>query len=114
MNTRSFLIATAIGLVLQLAMVVAGHFVPPVRERGFAIGGMAISFVAGLIYGRLSGSVWSGAFLGGAVSGGLCAAFAIALSVMLGDVPALILAVGTTASAATGLVGGAAGKLLTR
>ena len=38
--------ALAAGTVLQLAMVLSGHWVPAVAA-GFAIGGMAISFLAG-------------------------------------------------------------------
>jgi hypothetical protein len=111
MNPKMLLLATSIGFVLQLAMVVAGHFLPVVQQ-GFAIGGMAISFVAGLIYGRLAAGHWANVLLSGALCGGLSAVLAIAVSVGLHDVPAIILAIGTAASTLTGLLGGGAGKLL--
>ena len=38
-NRDSLIVATAAGLILQLAMVVAGHYLPPVKDKGFAIGG---------------------------------------------------------------------------
>ncbi len=112
MNKDSLLIATAIGLVLQLAMVVIGHYVPAIREKGFAIGGMFFSLIAGLAYARMAHAGWGGALGGGALAGGLCAILGIAVSAALGDVPPVILVMGTAASAVTGLVGGAVGKLI--
>jgi hypothetical protein len=112
MNKDSLLIATAIGLVLQLAMVVIGHYVPAIREKGFAIGGMLFSLIAGLVYARMAHAGWGGALGGGALAGALCAIIGIAVSTALGDVPAMILVMGTAASAVTGLIGGAVGKLI--
>lgn len=112
MNKDTLIVATAIGLILQLAMVVVGHYVPAIREKGFAIGGMFFSLVAGLIYARMAQAGWGGALGGGAVAGGVCAILGIAVSVMLKDVPAMILVLGTTASIVTGLIGGAVGKLI--
>jgi hypothetical protein len=112
MSKESLIIATAIGLILQLVMVVAGHYVPAIRDKGFAIGGMLISLVAGLVYARLAAAGWSAALGGGAITGGVCAMLAIAVSVSLKDVPAQILIVGTLASVITGLAGGAAGRLI--
>lgn len=112
MNKDSLIIATAIGLILQLVMVVAGHYVPMIRDKGFAIGGMFFSLVAGVVYARLAQAGWAGACGGGAIAGGVCAILAIAVSVILKDVPPQILIIGTVASAVTGLVGGALGKLL--
>jgi hypothetical protein len=113
MNKESLIIATAVGLVLQLAMVVVGHYVPAIREKGFAIGGMFFSLVAGLVYARLAQDGWAGASGGGVIAGGVCATLAIAVSVALKDVPPQILVIGTLSSAITGLIGGAVGKLLT-
>jgi hypothetical protein len=112
MNKDSLIIATVIGLVLQLVMVVVGHYVPMIRDKGFAIGGMFFSLVAGVVYARLAQAGWAGACGGGAVAGGVCAILAIAVSVTLKDTPSQILIIGTIGSAVTGLVGGALGKLL--
>lgn len=101
--------ATLIGTVLQLAMVIAGHFIEAIALYGFALGGMAISLVAGSIYGRGTAG-WSGAVLGGALAGGLCAIVGIAVSVLLGDTAAAILVFGTAGSAVAGVIGGAIGK----
>lgn len=112
MNKNSLIVATAIGLALQLAMVVIGHYVPAIREKGFAIGGMFFSLVAGFLYARTAQTGWGGALGGGALAGGLCAILGIAVSAALGDVPPMILIMGTAASAITGLIGGAVGKLI--
>ena len=112
MDKQSVILATAIGLILQLIMVVAGHYMPAIKEKGFAVGGMLISLIAGVIYFRLAAGGWGAALTGGAVAGGVCAILAIAVSVALSDTPAMILVVGTIASTVTGLIGAAAAKLL--
>ena len=103
--------ALLVGTVLQVAMVVAGHFVAWIALHLFALGGMAISAVAGFLYGRHADS-YAGAALGGALAGGLCALIGIAVSVALGDTAANILAIGTLGSAVTGVLGGVVGKLV--
>jgi hypothetical protein len=112
MNTHALLIATGIGLAAQLAMVIAGHYVPFIKDKVFAIGGMLISLVAGLIYARLAAEGWAPSLVGGLVAGGLCAFLGIGLSVALKDTATLILAFGTLGSALAGAVGGAIGKLI--
>jgi hypothetical protein len=105
------IIATTVGLILQFLMVVAGHYSAPVKAS-FAIGGMAFSLLAGLLYVRLAPGGWAGACLGGAIAGGVCAIIGIAVSVSLKDVPTQILWLGTSASVVTGLIGGAIGKVI--
>jgi hypothetical protein len=99
------------GTVLQVTMVVAGHFVPFVALHVFMFGGMGISAIAGLVYGRAA-TAYGGAALGGAIAGGGCALIGIALSVLMGDTQAMILAIGTVSSAVTGAIGGALGRLI--
>lgn len=101
--------ATALGTVLQLAMVVSGHFITAIALL-FAPLGVGISFLAGLLYGRWAGR--NGALTGGALAGGLCAFLGIALSYGLGDVTAAILALGTLSSAVGGTIGGWLGARL--
>jgi hypothetical protein len=95
--------ATAIGTALQVAMVVAGHFVPALRDPGFAIVGMGLSAVAGWL--SLGPAGLAATLGGGALAGGVCAALGIAVSVLLGDVPASLLLLGTAASTVTGAIG---------
>jgi hypothetical protein len=112
MNMRLIVIKIAAGAVVQIAMVVAGHFAPYIKDNLFAVGGMAISLIAGFAYARLAASGWGSSVGGGLLVGGVCALVGIALSVALGDVPAMILVMGTLGSAVTGAIGGAIGKLL--
>ncbi len=112
MNARQLLVTTAIGAVAQLAMVLAGHVMPVVRDHGFAIGGMLISAMAGALYVRRAKGGWAPSLLGGAIVGGACALIGIAPSVALGDTPASILLLGTLASTVAGVAGGALGKLV--
>jgi hypothetical protein len=111
-HKESLIVATVAGLVLQLIMVVAGHYLPPIKDKGFAIGGMLISLLAGLLYVRLTHGGWADACIGGATAGGVCAILGIAVSVSLRDVPEQILLLGTSASLVTGLIGGAVAKVI--
>lgn len=110
MNRRTLINATIIGLVFQLIMVVSGHFIPLIKEQGFAIGGMLISLLAGVIYLRSTRGSWSDSLVGGALAGGICALIGIAVSFGLGDVDAGVLVFGTIASAVAGVIGAAIAK----
>jgi len=110
-STRALLIATAIGTVLQAAMVISGHRNQSIAKL-FAVGGMSLSLVAGLIYAVLvSGATTASAVVGGVIAGGLCALIGIAISYSLKDVPASLLLLGTGSSAVTGAIGGWLGSL---
>ncbi len=112
MNRKALINATVIGTVLQLAMIVAGHFIPFVRDNVFMLGGLAISLVAGLLYARAARGSWGDSLIGGLIAGGVCALIGIGASVAWGDTAQNILLLGTVSSAVTGLVGGAVGKVL--
>lgn len=103
----SFRNATIVGTVLQLAMVLSGHWVEVIKLRGFAAGGMLISAVAGVLYARAARTSRGTSARNGALAGGLCALIGIAVSAALGDVPPFILVVGTLSSTAAGAIGGA-------
>lgn len=98
----------ALATVVQIAMVVAGHFNEFIRMNVFAIGGMGISLVFGALWAKASATSKGGAFGGGALVGGVCAIIGIAVSVIMGDVPASVLAFGTAGSAVAGGIGGIA------
>jgi hypothetical protein len=102
--------STIVGTVLQLVMVIAGHFVPWVRDNVFMFGGMLISGVAGLLYARDVALGYVRGAAGGAIAGGLCALIGIGLSVLLGDTPSFVLGLGTAISVLTGAVGGLWGQ----
>lgn len=101
--------ATVGGSVAQIVMVVAGHSVPAVAEN-FAIGGMGLSALAGWLATRGASMGLAAGAGQGAVAGGVCAAIGIGVSVALGDVPAILLALGTVSSAVTGAIGGVFGR----
>jgi general stress protein CsbA len=105
-NARALQRATIIGTVLQVLMVVAGHYSTSIASL-FAVGGMLFSLIAGHIYAHLARERGLGlAALGGAIAGGLCGLIGIMLSVLLGDVPVSLLIFGTLSSAVTGAIGG--------
>ena len=111
MSTRPLIIASLVGTLLQVAMVVAGHANPAVKSL-FAVGGMGLSLVAGVLYARLARTTAKGsASVGGLAAGAICAFLGILVSYLLGDVPASLLALGTVSSAVTGTIGGLLGAL---
>ena len=114
LNARALGLATVVGTILQVAMVLLGHTAPAVASL-FAVGGMGISLLAGLAYAYWAReSRASSAAAGGAIAGAACALIGIFVSYLLGDVPASLLALGTISSAVTGAVGGVVGRLLYR
>ena len=106
MNRRALALASVAGTVLQIVMVVAGHTNDSVKAL-FAVGGMGISLLAGVLYVMLApkSSDYSPT-LGGVIAGAVCALIGIGVSYGLGDVPASLLALGTLSSAVTGAIGG--------
>lgn len=109
-GSQALVRAIVVGTVLQVMMVVTGHYVAAVAAL-FAVGGMGISLLAGGLYAYWARSPSSRAASGGgAVAGGACALLGIAVSVLLGDVPATLLTFGTASSAITGAVGGLIGR----
>jgi hypothetical protein len=112
MNRRAFITAAAAGFIAGLIMTIAGHYIAFRRDSVFAVGGMLIAMGAGFVYVRIARGGWPDSLIGGAVSGAVGALLAIAVSVVLGDVPAMTLAIGTCASLVTGLIGGALGRLI--
>jgi hypothetical protein len=93
----------AAGTVLQIAMVVAGHFIPPLRDW-WGPGGMLISLVVGALAAQAR---WSEALVAGALAGGVGAFVGILIALLLGDVAALLLALGTLSSVVAGVIGAA-------
>jgi hypothetical protein len=111
MNSRALVIASLVGTLLQVVMVVAGHSSPAIKGL-FAVGGMGLSLVAGVLYARLARPSTKGsAALGGGAAGAICAFLGILVSHLLGDVPGSLLALGTISSAVTGAIGGLLGAL---
>jgi hypothetical protein len=106
--------ALIVGTVLQVAMILIGHFSPWVRDNVFLFGGMMISGVAGYLYAMDYAAGFMRGTLGGAIAGGACALIGIAASVLLGDTPLFVLALGTAISIVTGIAGGFWGEIAAR
>jgi uncharacterized protein YndB with AHSA1/START domain len=113
-DARALLQASLLGTVLQVGMVVAGHYHPSVASL-FAAGGMGLSLAAGLLYALLArGDRRSATVVGGLAAGAICAFIGILVSHLLGDVPRSLLVLGTVSSALTGALGGWLGTILFR
>lgn len=114
MNSRALVIAGVVGTVLQVAMVVSGHSNPSIKNL-FAVGGMGLSLLAGVVYTVIAGGGSAGSLAtGGAIAGGVCAFIGILVSHLLGDVPATLLALGTISSIVTGALGGWIAKFIVK
>jgi hypothetical protein len=108
---RGLVRATLIGTVLQLAMVVAGHYDTRVANL-FAALGMFLSAVAGYLAGRWSAGLGkAGAVLSGLAAGAACAFLGILESFSLGDVSAMVIIFGTAGSGVAGAIGGFLGRI---
>lgn len=111
LSPKALVPALLLGILLQVAMVVIGHYTVAVASL-FAPLGMAISLIVGFLYARWARTTRGDSVLGGAIVGGLCALIGIVISYALGDVTAWILFLGTLSSAFTGAIGGLIGHTL--
>ena len=101
-----------IGIVLQVIMVMVGHYVPSVANL-FPVAGTGIGGIAGLLNGLWSANASHQANAGGgAVAGGVGGLLGTLLSSVLGDVPTSTVAVGTGSTAVAGVIGAVIGKLI--
>jgi hypothetical protein len=108
---RGLVRATLIGSVLQLALVVAGHYDKSVGQL-FGLLGPLLSLVAGFLAGRWSAGLGKGgAAVSGLVAGAACALIGILESFYLGDVPAWVIAVGPFGDGVMGALGGFLGRI---
>jgi hypothetical protein len=111
LSYRSLVIATLIGTALHLVMVTTGHTNMAVKSV-FAVAGMGISGIAGILYTVISTeAITRDTIVGGAIAGAVSALIGIAVAVGMGDVAAPVLLLGTASAAVTGGVGGWLGRL---
>lgn len=111
MNQRALVNALIFATVLQIVMVLSGHWIAYVKDNLFATVGTAISIVGAIHYVRAARPAWSWAVIGGAVVGGVSALIGIAISYGLKDVPVDTLWIGTIASTVSAAVAGAIARL---
>lgn len=81
--------ALGTGTLLQIAMVIVGHFVPSLQQMGlFPIAGTLIALLTGwLAGGQRSAAPASGQAISGGVAGGTAGVIGSLVSTALGDVP---------------------------
>ena len=104
--------ATTISTVLQVLMVVGGHFMPQLAQL-FPVLGTGLGGVAGLLFGLFNKGATGGALAGGgAAAGGIGGLIGSAVSMAMGDVPAATVGIATGSTAVAGAIGGLLGKLL--
>ena len=109
LNRPALVGATLVGAVLQVGMVVSGHFSAPIANL-YAVGGTGIAAAAGLLYGFRAGAVSSrSAALGGGLAGVASALLAFIVAYLLGDVPAAVLGPAAIGAALVGMLGGLLG-----
>jgi hypothetical protein len=103
--------AILVGILLQITLMVLGHYSPWIRLNAFLFGGMMISATAGFLYAQDVGPGYARGALAGAIAGGVCGFIGIAVSVVLHDTAASFLALGTAITVLTGAVGGLWGQV---
>jgi hypothetical protein len=101
--------AVGAGTVMQVAMVVIGHFVPSLQEAGlFPIGGTLIGLVTGWLAGRGSppGTNATTVARDGGIAGGVAGVLGSLVSTALGDVPLVNMTIAGGSTLVTGALGG--------
>ncbi len=101
--------ATLTGTVLQVLMVVTGHWVMAVQNL-FGVLGTVLAVVTGFLFGKWSSRANRlGAATGGAIAGSVSSLLGTVVSYGLHDIPGNIIGVGTLTGIVAGAVGGVIG-----
>jgi hypothetical protein len=100
-----------VGIVLQLALAVAAHYVTDIAKYYFLFGGMMIAATAGYFYGMASASGYFAGATGGAIVGGLCALIGAGAAVLMHDAARTAIPLFTAICVLTGAVGGLFGQM---
>ena len=103
--------AAITGIVLQITMVMIGHYVPWISGNSYLFGTMMISGVAGLLYARDFAKGYAKGALGGAVTGGACGIIGISAANILGDAPLIAIPAGAAITVLIGAIGGLFGQM---
>jgi len=104
--------ATVIGTILQVLMVVCGHYVPQIAAC-FPIVGTLIGGVTGWLATSTSPRLTTGAAAGsGLASGVIAGTLGTLVSVWLGDVPMSTVGIAAGSTAVLGAVGGLLGRMV--
>ena len=110
-ETGTLVRATLVGIILQAAMYVLGHFSHWIAVNVFDFGGMMISASAAYLYAMVTGRGYFPGATAGAIIGGSCGFLGIALSAALGDSRTGYIATATAIAVFVGAVGGIFGQI---
>ena len=99
------------GIVLQLAMVVGGHFVESILLLS-GILGTAIPVVLGLWYGATEPTDYKETSKGGFLIGIVGAFIGVVAAILMGDQPWMLLTFAPVSSGVTGVIGSVIGTAL--
>ena len=102
--------ALVVGIVLEAAFMLAGHWRPVLDSHFGLFGVMMIAGTAALLYARDLARGYVKGALGGLVIGAACGLAAVATANMLGDHPDRFLPWGVMVTALVGAVGGLFGQ----
>jgi hypothetical protein len=103
--------ATLVGTILQIAVVVLGHFVPFISLQASLFAVMFIAGLAGLFYARDLDRGWALGTLGSVIAGTIGALVGIAMAVAIGDKPASLIRFVIVASLLSSAAGGPFGQM---
>jgi hypothetical protein len=112
MGNSTVVKATVIGTVLQVLMVVCGHYVPQIAAL-FPVMGTLIGGITGWLATSTTPRLTAGAAAGsGLVSGVVAGTLGTLVSVFLGDVPMSTVGIAAASTAVLGAVGGLLGRMM--
>jgi hypothetical protein len=110
-DTKILKRATLVGMVLQVAMVVLGHFISWIAQNAYVFGGMFISGVSGLLYARDYAAGYGPGALGGAIAGPSCLAVGVAVAIALREAKPEIIPFAVLTGIVIGAIGGLFGQM---
>lgn len=102
--------ALAVGVVLEAAFMIAGHYRPVLDTHFGMFAMMAIAGTAALLYARDLARGYIKGALGGLVIGAACGLTAVGTANVLGDHPDRFLPYGVMIAALCGAIGGLFGQ----
>lgn len=93
-----------VSTILQIAMVITGHYIPAVLNQS-AVLGTSIPLVVGGWFGATGASSGKSALRGGFLIGVVGAVIGIVIAIVIGDAAPILLTFGPLSSGVTGLLG---------
>lgn len=102
---------TIVGVVLQIALAIAGHYVDRVAANAYEFSAMMIAGAAGLLYAREFAKGYARGAFGGAIAGGTCGIIGICAANILGAAPFLALPIAAAVMILIGAIGGLFGQM---